>query len=31
MRFERQRSSWWPLKVPSVHLNLCLGLTYRRP
>ncbi|MES1193728.1 MAG: class I SAM-dependent methyltransferase, partial [Solirubrobacterales bacterium] len=29
-RFERQRSSWWPLKVPSVHLNLCLGLTYRR-
>ena len=30
-RFARQRSSWWPLKVPSVHLNLCLGLTYRRP
>jgi SAM-dependent methyltransferase len=30
-RFVRQRSSWWPLKVPSVHLNLCLGLTYRRP
>ena len=30
-RFTRQRSSWWPLKVPSVHLNLCLGLTYRRP
>ena len=29
-RFVRQRSSWWPLKVPSVHLNLCLGLTYRR-
>jgi SAM-dependent methyltransferase len=30
-RFIRARSSWWPLKVPSVHLNLCLGLTYRRP
>ncbi len=30
-RFARQRSAWWPLKVPSVHLNLCLGLTYRRP
>jgi SAM-dependent methyltransferase len=30
-RFTRQRSSWWPLKVPSVNLNLCLGLTYRRP
>jgi SAM-dependent methyltransferase len=30
-RFERRRSSWWPLKVPNVHLNLCLGLTYRRP
>jgi SAM-dependent methyltransferase len=29
-RFARQRRSWWPLKVPSVHLNLCLGLTYRR-
>jgi SAM-dependent methyltransferase len=29
-RFTRQRSSWWPLKVPNVHLNLCLGLTYRR-
>jgi SAM-dependent methyltransferase len=30
-RFARQRRSWWPLKVPTVHLNLCLGLTYRRP
>jgi SAM-dependent methyltransferase len=30
-RFERRRSSWWPLKVPNVHVNLCLGLTYRRP
>ena len=30
LRFTRQRSLWWPLKVPSVHLNLCLGLTYRR-
>lgn len=30
-RFVLQRRSWWPLKVPSVHLNLCVGLTYRRP
>jgi ubiquinone/menaquinone biosynthesis C-methylase UbiE len=30
-RFTRDRSSWWPLKVPSVHLNLCIGLTYRKP
>ncbi|HMJ34321.1 MAG TPA: class I SAM-dependent methyltransferase [Baekduia sp.] len=30
-RFTRDRRSWWPLKVPSVNLNLCLGLTYRRP
>jgi phosphatidylethanolamine/phosphatidyl-N-methylethanolamine N-methyltransferase len=30
-RFTRERRAWWPLKVPSVHLNLCLGLTYRRP
>jgi SAM-dependent methyltransferase len=28
--FTRERRTWWPLKVPSVHLNLCLGLTYRR-
>jgi SAM-dependent methyltransferase len=30
-RFTRARRSWWPLKVPGVHLNLCLGLTYCRP
>jgi ubiquinone/menaquinone biosynthesis C-methylase UbiE len=30
-RFRREHSSWFPLKVPSVHLNLCLGLTYVRP
>jgi hypothetical protein len=30
-RFTRERRAWWPLRVPSVHLNLCLGLTYRRP
>jgi ubiquinone/menaquinone biosynthesis C-methylase UbiE len=29
-RFTRERRSFWPLKVPSVHLNLCLGLTYRK-
>jgi SAM-dependent methyltransferase len=30
-RFQRQHRSWWPLKVPSVHLNLCIGLTYVAP
>lgn len=29
-RFTRVRREWWPLKVPNVHANLCLGLTYRR-
>jgi ubiquinone/menaquinone biosynthesis C-methylase UbiE len=29
-RFTRTRRSFWPLKVPSVNLNLCLGLSYRR-
>lgn len=30
-RFERTRREFWPLKVPSVHVNLCIGLTYRKP
>jgi SAM-dependent methyltransferase len=30
-RFVRERRTWWPLRVPTVHLNLCLGLSYRRP
>jgi SAM-dependent methyltransferase len=30
-RFEREHRSFFPLLVPSVDLNLCLGLTYRRP
>lgn len=30
-RFTAEHRSFFPLKVPSVHLNLCLGLTYRRP
>jgi SAM-dependent methyltransferase len=30
-RFEREHRSFFPLVVPSVDLNLCLGLTYRRP
>lgn len=30
-RFEREDRAFFPLKVPSVHMNLCLGLTYRRP
>jgi SAM-dependent methyltransferase len=27
-RFEREHTSWFPLRVPSVSLNLCIGLTY---
>jgi SAM-dependent methyltransferase len=27
-RFQPVHRSWWPLKLPSVHLNLCIGLTY---
>ena len=27
-RFDREHRSFWPLKVPSVNLNLCIGLTY---
>lgn len=30
-RFEPEHRDFFPLKVPSVHLNLCIGLTYRRP
>ena len=29
-RFERERREFWPLKLPSVNLNLCIGLTYRK-
>jgi SAM-dependent methyltransferase len=29
-RFTRTRRSFYPLKVPSVNANLCLGLSYRR-
>jgi ubiquinone/menaquinone biosynthesis C-methylase UbiE len=29
-RFVRERREFWPLKVPSAHLNLCIGLTYRK-
>jgi ubiquinone/menaquinone biosynthesis C-methylase UbiE len=29
-RFERTRRAYWPLRVPSVDLNVCLGLSYRR-
>jgi SAM-dependent methyltransferase len=28
-RFAREHRTWWPLRAPSAHLNLCLGLTYR--
>jgi len=27
-RFDREHRSFWPLKVPAVNLNLCIGLTY---
>jgi SAM-dependent methyltransferase len=30
-RFDREHRSWWPSKVPSVHLNVCIGLTYVAP
>jgi SAM-dependent methyltransferase len=30
-RLQRAHDRWFPLLVPSVHLNLCLGLTYVRP
>ena len=30
-RFEREHARYFPALVPSVHLNLCIGLTYRRP
>jgi SAM-dependent methyltransferase len=29
-RFERTRRSFYPLKIPSVNANLCIGLSYRR-
>lgn len=28
-RFELQHRSFFPMKVPSIHVNLCIGLTYR--
>jgi ubiquinone/menaquinone biosynthesis C-methylase UbiE len=30
-RFEAEDRRWWPLRVPSVHLNVCIGLTYVLP
>ncbi|WP_051323873.1 class I SAM-dependent methyltransferase [Candidatus Solirubrobacter pratensis] len=31
-RFEREHRGFFPLRiVPTVHMNVCLGLTYRRP
>ena len=27
-RFTRTDATWWPAKVPTVHLNVCVGLTY---
>jgi SAM-dependent methyltransferase len=30
-RFEREHRSFFPFKVPTVDLNVCVGLTYRRP
>lgn len=30
LRFTKEESSWFPSKVPNVHLNVCAGFTYRR-
>ena len=27
--FSVEQQEWWPLRLPSVHLNLCLGLTLK--
>ena len=27
-RFTREDRTWWPLRVPTVHVNICVGLTY---
>lgn len=29
-RFDRHETEWFPLRLPSMHTNLCCGLTYRR-
>lgn len=29
-RFTCEQRSWFPFKLPSVHVNVCVGLTYRR-
>lgn len=31
LRFSREDTSWFPSKLPTVHANICAGLTYRRP
>jgi SAM-dependent methyltransferase len=30
-RFERGRRKFWPLRIPSVDVNVCIGLSYHRP
>jgi SAM-dependent methyltransferase len=29
-RFVREHRAWFPFRLPSVHTNLCVGVTYRR-
>ena len=29
-RFKREHAEWFPVRVPSVHVNVCVGLTYRK-
>jgi SAM-dependent methyltransferase len=29
-RFAREHRAWFPLRIPTVHVNVCVGLTYRR-
>ena len=29
-RFTREHAEWFPFRVPTVHANVCVGLTYRR-
>jgi hypothetical protein len=29
-RFVREQTSWFPTRLPTVHANVCVGLTYRR-
>jgi SAM-dependent methyltransferase len=30
LRFTRDHSEWFPTRLPTLHANICVGLTYRR-